>query len=200
MSCAMNSDLRPTSLLPLDEQRAVRIYQRNLPHWRQDGCTYFVTFRLGDSIPDGVRREWDYQQSQWLQAHGIHYDGACGGWRAAFERLPKDEQLRFQKYFNRQVQSCLDRGIGDCWLRRLDCLHVARTQLLASDGNAYHLGDFVVMPNHVHMLITPVVERNSFRSSERERELETLLKTIKGRSAVECNRLLGRTGTFWQAD
>jgi hypothetical protein len=26
--------------VPFDEERAVRIYRRNLPHWRQDGATY----------------------------------------------------------------------------------------------------------------------------------------------------------------
>jgi putative transposase len=35
-------------------------YIRHLPHWRQDGATYFVTFRLADSLPqtklDELRR------------------------------------------------------------------------------------------------------------------------------------------------
>jgi hypothetical protein len=35
----------PAWFVPFDELHAVRIYQRNLPHWRQDGCTYFVTFQ-----------------------------------------------------------------------------------------------------------------------------------------------------------
>jgi type I restriction enzyme R subunit len=210
MPNGMNSVLRPPAFVPLDEYRAVRIYQRSLPHWRQEGCTYFVTFRLGDSIPDDVRRQWEYEQRQWLQARGIEYDGPRGRWRTALERLPKDEQWRFHKHFNRQVR-CLDRGLGECWLQRDDCLDVVRTQLLAADGNTYHLGDFVIMPNHVHLLITPVaagernefrstVERNEFRSTDPALELEMLLKRIKGSSAVECNRVLHRTGTFWQAD
>src|SRR6266581_288615 len=72
--------LRPSAFVPLDEQRAVRIYQRNLPHWRQEGCAYFVTFRLGDSIPDGVRRRWEYEKQMWLKRHGIEYDGKQGRW------------------------------------------------------------------------------------------------------------------------
>ena len=52
------------------------------------------------------------------------------------------------------------------------------------------MGDFVIMPNHVHLLVTPAPGE----------ELEMILKGVKGASAVECNRLLGRTGTFWQAD
>jgi putative transposase len=216
------SGLRPSAFVPLDEHRAVRIYQRNLPHWRQQGCTYFLTFRLGDSIPDAVHRKWEDEQRLWLKARGIHYGGPRGHWRAAFERMPKEEQWRFQRHFNRQVQSCLDRGLGECWLGRADCVVIVRRTLLAADGDGYHLGDFVIMPNHVHALITPIVsERDEFRSTERRsternefrstgvgeerntrrsQELEMLLKRIKGNSAVECNHLLGRAGTFWQAD
>ena len=40
------------------------------------------------------------------------------------------------------------------------------------------------------------MERNEFRSTK----LELILKSIKGASAVACNRLRGRTGAFWQAD
>jgi hypothetical protein len=31
-------------------------------------------------------------------------------------------------------------------------------------------------------------------------ELENILKQVKGASAVECNRRLGRSGPFWQTD
>jgi type I restriction enzyme R subunit len=82
------------------------------------------------------------------------------------------------------------------------------------------LGDFVIMPNHVHLLITPVaddsagtapgadVERNSIRYQNDAMErnsfpfvkLEQILKSIKGSSAVACNRLLRRSGALWQVD
>ena len=35
----------------------LKIYQQHLPHWRQDGATYFVTFRLHDSLPQAKLRE-----------------------------------------------------------------------------------------------------------------------------------------------
>ena len=150
----MNSVLRPQYFVPFDEHRAVRIYQRNLPHWRQDGCTYFVTFRLADSIPDSVRREWEQEKQRWLERHGIAYDGEKGRWRSAFHRILPGEQFRFEQHFNRQVQSCLDRGLGECHLRTA-LAAVLKDELLRDDGRSYHLGDFVIMPNHVHMLIAP---------------------------------------------
>ncbi len=234
---AMNFVLRPAFFVPFDERRAVRIYDRNLPHWRQDGCTYYVTFRLADSIPDSVRREWEQEKQKWLERHGIAYDGEKGCWRKAFHRLPPREQFRFEHHFNRRVQSCLDRGLGECHLREPECAAALKDELVRDVGRRHHMGDFVIMPNHVHALITPVgdeavVERNSFRStlgddaernelrsstpernefrstlsdqSERyefrSTKLELILKSIKGTSAVACNRLRHRTGSLWQAD
>ena len=43
------------------------------------------------------------------------------------------------------------------------------------------------MPNHVHVLLTP-----------KETSLDAVIKRIKGASAVEVNRLLGRSGRLWQ--
>ena len=176
--------------VPFDEQKKVRIYQRNLPHWRQEGVTYFVTFRLADSIPDYVKVGWEEEKRNWLKAHGITYDGEKGRWHAALENLTPEEQFQFQKHFNRAVQSCVDRGLGSCVLADARCILAIQSNLFAGDGLSYHLGDYVIMPNHVHLLLTPAPSQ----------DLEMTLKGIKGASAVACNRLLGRTGTFWQAD
>ena len=42
-------------------QAPVGIYARHLPHWRQEDCTYFVTFSLGDSIPQEKLRQWEQE-------------------------------------------------------------------------------------------------------------------------------------------
>ena len=48
----------PLEFTPFSEDRPVRIYRTNLPHWRQDGCTYFITFRLADSSPQEILDVW----------------------------------------------------------------------------------------------------------------------------------------------
>lgn len=187
----MNSVLRGRPpFVAFDELKAVRIYQRNLPHWRQDGATYFVTFRLADSIPEGVRRQWEEEKARWLQARGICYDGERSRWRDAFEKLPPADQFRFHKHFNRQVQTCLDRGLGQCHLQNTEVIKIVREKLLHQDQSCCDLGDFVIMPNHVHLLVTPMPGQQP----------ELILKSVKGASAVQCNRFLARSGTFWQAD
>ena len=53
----------------------------------------------------------------------------------------------------------------------------------------YELGAFVVMANHVHALLLPLVPPSR------------LLKAIKGSTAHYANRILGRTGeTFWRSE
>jgi putative transposase len=173
-----------------DEYRAVRIYQRNLPHWRQNGATYFVTFRLGDSVPKGVTEQWEYEKQIWLAARGIRASQNDKRWQEQLDRLPEAEQKRFHKHFNRLFHVVLDEGRGQCLLKMPVCIGAVRERLLENDGDMYHLGDFVVMPNHVHLLIVPSLGS----------ELEWLLKGVKGSVARRCNQLLGRSGQLWQPD
>src|SRR5260370_2118378 len=56
----------PSGFQGLREDLPLQVYVRHLPHWRQEGATYFVTFRLHDSLPqeklqqlEVLRREWE---------------------------------------------------------------------------------------------------------------------------------------------
>jgi len=49
----------------------VTFYFRHLPHWRQDGATYFVTFRLNDSLPQAKLRELESLKREFAAKHGI---------------------------------------------------------------------------------------------------------------------------------
>ena len=56
-------------------------------------------------------------------------------------------------------------------------------------SSSYTLHAWVVMPNHVHLLITP------------RTEVPMLLQKLKGSTARQANKWLGRTGTpFWQEE
>jgi hypothetical protein len=58
------------------------------------------------------------------------------------------------------------------------------------DGERYDLLAWSVMPNHVHALITP----------HEGQELEKILQAMKTHTAKEANRMLVKTGTFWQEE
>jgi hypothetical protein len=41
-----------------DPHGELAIDRRRLPHWRQIGVAYFITFRLADSVPQTLLRQW----------------------------------------------------------------------------------------------------------------------------------------------
>ena len=95
----------------------------------------------------------------------------------------------YRQHLNRLREDVHDSGLGECFLRKPEVVDQLRMQLFAGDEDYLHISDFVIMPNHVHLLIIPTAM-----------ELEDCMKRIKGSSAAICNRILGRSGTFWQAD
>ncbi len=76
---------------------------------------------------------------------------------------------------------------GPRWLKHPEVAQCVVNHLLEGDGITYEMHAYVVMPNHVHVLLTPGID------------LSAITRTMKGRSARQANLLLGRTGqVFWQ--
>ncbi|HZP17186.1 MAG TPA: transposase [Terriglobales bacterium] len=61
-------------------------------------------------------------------------------------------------------------------------------------GKRYTLYVVVVMPDHVHMIVTPLIDCQRMRTFP----LSQITHTIKSFSAHEINRQLGRVGAVWQ--
>jgi putative transposase len=59
----------PPGFQGLDPNKPVTMYMRHLPHWRQDGATYFVTYRLGDSLPQEKLDELRQFKQEWEKQH-----------------------------------------------------------------------------------------------------------------------------------
>jgi hypothetical protein len=59
----------PLGFQGLRDDLPLEVYEQHLPHWRQDGATYFVTFRLNDSLPQPRLRELDFFRAKWQQRH-----------------------------------------------------------------------------------------------------------------------------------
>ncbi len=169
---------------PFSDRKPVRIYFTNMPHWRQEGCTYFVTYRMADSIPERVLAQWEREKTHWLSLHGIEVEK----WSEGFVQLAPEKQREFLKHFNRTLNSYLDEGHGSCVLRDPHYQQIIWDGWKHFDAIRYVLGDLVVMPNHVHLLLTPLPGN----------ELEEILQSRKRHSARELNLLLKRGGDFWQ--
>lgn len=131
-----------------------------LPHFDAPGVTQFVTFQLQDSFPITLHAEFE-----------------------AILKEPDDSVKR------RKLEAWLDRGHGACWLRRPDVAELVEKVLLAADGREYRMQAWVLMPNHVHLVVAVW-----------DVPLAKLIHDWKGKAAREANKLLGRTGAFWQKD
>ena len=185
----MQSISEKLSFKPFDERAPVRIYRNAfVPHLRQSGCTYFVTFRLADSIPKSVLLEWKTERWSWLKARGI--DVEAEGWRGKFESLSDQDKRTFERSYAKRLFEELDKCHGDNSLKHPNVSAEVVGAIQFFDGDRFDLGDFVIMSNHVHMLMTPLGEF----------QLEDILHSIKSYSANRINRLLSRDGSFWMAE
>jgi type I restriction enzyme R subunit len=169
-----------------DPQGDLQISQGgHLPHWHQPGVTYFVTFRTEDSMPVEVSQQWRRRRDDWLRRRGV-----APGNSAGLSQLSKEQQREFHETFSREYLEYLDQGLGACVLRRPKIARQVSDSLHHFDDVRYHLGDFVIMPNHVHLLVCLLGSTN----------IEDLCYSWKKFSATQINRLLGRTGRLWQEE
>ena len=65
---------------------------------------------------------------------------------------------------------------------------VLEASLRHGDGGDYRLGEFVFVPNHVHVMVHMLPGR----------ELSEAVKAWKSVSSRRIGRRLGRTGTYWR--
>jgi REP element-mobilizing transposase RayT len=100
------------------------------------------------------------------------------------------EDIRLQELYTQQVESYLDAGHGSCWLRQPRCAELVANALRHFDGERYKLHAWCVMPNHVHVIVEPIAMH----------KLSDILHSWKSFTATAANRLLRRTGTFWQEE
>lgn len=137
--------------------------RRNLPHWQPDHAALFLTWRLAGSLPPGVgasKRTLDNQSTDGLGHQFVRMDLALDSIQSGPRWLKSPP-----------IASCVERAIvrGDAELKQ------------------YRLIAYVIMPNHVHILIEPLV--NASR----------IMRGIKGVSAHAANQILNRSeGSFWQ--
>ena len=129
-----------------DPQAELDIGHYYRPHWSQAGAVVFATFRTKDSIPRGVLLRWHREKREWLERQGIRCNGDI---EFAVSQLSIEDADAFRKHFNRQRETLLDECRGRCLLGRRDLAEIVAESLLHFDGERYHLGDFIVMPNHV---------------------------------------------------
>ncbi|HVF29645.1 MAG TPA: transposase [Pyrinomonadaceae bacterium] len=92
--------------------------------------------------------------------------------------------------FRKQVEKFLDAGYGSCYLKVPAVATLVANSLKYHDGKKYDLGAWVIMPNHTHFTATPYEGV----------ELSEIAHSIKSYTAHEANKIVSRTGRFWQVE
>ncbi len=179
---------RPFEIQTFNKDAEMLVTQRRLPHWAQAGAVTFITWRTEDSIPASVLLRWRSERCSWLRAHGINPDK--NDWQNALGALPAESRNEFHREFSDRWHDELDAGHGQCVLRQRELANIVANSLKHFDGKRYLLTDFVVMPNHVHILV----------AFENEQDLLSQCESWKHFTATRINRILGRTGRFWEQD
>ena len=92
------------------------------------------------------------------------------------------------------MDAALDKAaVGPRWLGQPEIASLVETTILSRYAALYKLWAYVVMINHVHLLLRPkvneLVESNPVFSS-----VSNITKVLKGYTAREANRILQRTG------
>jgi type I restriction enzyme R subunit len=149
-----------------------------------------VTFRLRDSIPQTVMLQWQDLDRVWLAAHGIGGSLAEPRWQCVYDKLPANTRRGFERRAARRLHVALDEGHGACMLRNSEIRAVVTNALKHFHGERWWVGDFVVMPNHVHGLWQPI---DGFA-------LEDVLASVKGFASRQLTKRGIKSGQLWQEE
>jgi len=150
-----------------------------LPHWEREHATYFVTFRLADSLSEAVVERIA------LERHERTKEAEANG-----RALTATERDRLDHLYSERVDEWLNAGHGACHMKDDRVAEIVAKAIGHFEGQRYAVYAWAVMPNHVHVVIRPFPEH----------ALSDILHSWKSLTAKACNKLLGRTGEFWQRE
>ncbi|MFM9058076.1 MAG: transposase [Planctomycetaceae bacterium] len=156
--------------------------RRNLPHLDVAGGTYFVTFCLAGSLSaSGALAIATRYRRRALHPPAGHPPSQ---WRAACaaEAFAAADRV-------------LDLSPAHRWLADHRLARIVEEAILHRHGISYALLAYVVMPSHCHVVFTPLADEAGGRPAR-----EVIVRSLKRHTAAGCNRVLGRTGCFWQPE
>lgn len=167
-----------------------QFYRRKLPHIHSPGSTLFVTFRLADSIPKKILHQWLAEKT--LRSR---------------QPLSDETQIEFHRRWFARFEDILHKAeSGPTWLADSRIAEMVASSLRYRDGKVYKLFAYCIMSNHVHVVFEPrlnasslIERRNShpLRFDSNAPTLPAIMQSLKGYTAHEANKVLNRSGAFW---
>ncbi len=191
------SENTPIIFNSFDRAAHVDISLRNLPHWYQAGAATFITFRTSDSLPKQAIDRMVDQLTEWLGARNLplkiaqsvlHTYGA--EYIECLHQLDLRHRRKFQKLISDWMQRTLDECYGECLLKNSAIAKIVADAIRYFDGVRYDLDCFVVMPNHVHVIV-------QFRKGF---HLQKIGLSWMRYTARLINQQLSRKGILWKPE
>ena len=186
-----------------------QFYRRRLPHIVPPDATFFVTFRLVNSLPQALLRKYRARK-EWLETETKRLM-TSGNAEApeVTEHIARMEE--FHRAWFQTIETWLDRGeTGENWLQDDTIAQMVTTSLHFLDGQSYDLLAYCVMPNHVHVVFRPLLTAAELTEARGDSgrlyflsehpSLARIMKSLKGFTAREANKALHRQGPFWEPE
>ena len=153
-----------------------------LPHVKREGASYFVTFRLADSLPKDVLLQFEREKAERTRR--------LNDFTKRGEAI-NDSEEEIARDFRRKIERYLDRGAGACHLRRPEIAGLAANAMRHFHESRYVLHEWAVMPNHAHAIVWPMPNHL----------LGDILKSWKQFSSRRAKKLVGMgEEPFWQPE
>ena len=170
------------------------ITRRNLPHWYVPGAVHFVTYRLAGTIPQAVLRKLRNERQRSIEANDSDLPDAG-----------RTREMAHKRFFA-QYDAHLDSHTDADHLSNPRIAALIRESLYYLNGDKYYLIAFSVMPSHVHAAFQPIDPHeigdaecwHSDEIPDSKGPLSSIMHSLKSYTAHEANKILKRTGQFWQ--
>ena len=196
-------------------------YERNLPHIQPPEATLFVTFRLDGSIPEPVLEQWRVEKKR-LEMTLLRWAAISAPGTIPDPEAVAEEKLKHHRRWFKKFEDLLDgAATGPLWLKEERIADIVDEAIHYRDDKVYRLDAFCVMPNHVHTVFAPFLTealarelaekaikrkrdaQNKFLPADADDDeikvaLASIMQSLKGWTARQCNLALGRRGQFWQ--
>jgi len=187
-----------------------KFYRRKLPHIHPPGAILFVTFRLAGSVPKGVLKEWKAEK-QWLE-HELKRVALEAKETNTLEALNHEARLiAFHRRWFLKFEEILHRADqGPTWLKEERIAKLVADSIEYRDGKVCRMDAYCIMSNHVHLVFKPFLdEKNisvkhqqagSLQYESSEPPLAVIMHSLKSYTANEANKILKRSGAFWETE
>ncbi len=173
-------------------------YRRHLPHYHPENAIFFITFRLSGSIPVKVLADFRRETQQYerlIKAQVLS--------KSEVKKTISDHRLLRCFAFDDLLHFSINSPV---WLQNPEVARLVSEAICSRNDRIYHLFSYCIVPNHVHMVFT--VGRVGNSTSARQvgnlpyngklTYIAKIMHSLKRYTAIEANKILGRSGAFWQ--